>query len=184
MLYSQYALRVMCGSACLSWWQALTFIHLREHKTQNTPLPPKSTPTIENSIADQRFRLSTYRICQTPFKMPCLSTPATNLSLEVEHVVARSSPDTSPDIFNVSQALFAGLSVLIALLALVVGLLQLRRHRSRNWLRRQEFVCELEAPCSRVCPLEPVVLSSTAADEMQRLLPIEKRWMYDDPSLG
>jgi hypothetical protein len=63
----------------------------------------------------------------------------------------RSPSDSSPDIFNISQALFAGLSVLLALLALAVGLLQLRRNRARNVIRRNEFVFELEASCSQVC---------------------------------
>jgi hypothetical protein len=63
----------------------------------------------------------------------------------------RSPSDSSPDIFNISQALFAGLSVLLALLALAVGLLQLRKNRARNVIRRNEFVFELEAPCSQVC---------------------------------
>jgi hypothetical protein len=66
------------------------------------------------------------------------------------HVVARSLPDTSPAFFNVSQALFACLSVIIGLLALIVGLLQLRRYRKHHVLNEQNPVFELEAGYSRV----------------------------------
>jgi hypothetical protein len=66
------------------------------------------------------------------------------------HVVARSSPDTSSDFFNVSQALFACLSVIIGLLTLIVGLLQLRRYRKRHVPNEESPVFELEAGYSRV----------------------------------
>jgi hypothetical protein len=62
-------------------------------------------------------------------------------------VAARSSIGNPPDAFDVSQALFAGLSVFIALLALGVGLAQLKRHRGRITSRQQESIFELEAGC-------------------------------------
>jgi hypothetical protein len=66
------------------------------------------------------------------------------------HAVARSSPNTPPDFFNVSQALFACLSVIIGLLTLIVGLLQLRRYRKRHVPNEESPVFELEAGYSRV----------------------------------
>jgi hypothetical protein len=70
--------------------------------------------------------------------------------LEKAHIFARSYSDTLPDFFNVSQALFACLSVITGLLALIVGLLQLRRYRKHHVLNKQNPVFELEAGYSRV----------------------------------
>jgi hypothetical protein len=69
------------------------------------------------------------------------------------HIVTRStpdSPDSPPDFFNVSQALFACLSVIIGLLALIVGLLQLRKYQRRHFLTEENPVFELEAGYSWV----------------------------------
>jgi hypothetical protein len=60
-------------------------------------------------------------------------------------LAARTSSDTDPDFFNVSQAVFACASVIIGLLALIVGVIQLRKYRRRHVLGNREPVFELEA---------------------------------------
>jgi hypothetical protein len=77
-------------------------------------------------------------------------TPSIFKELVEAHIVARSAPDSPPDFFNVSQALFACLSVIIGLLALIVGLLQLRKYRRRQFSNGQDPVFELEANYSWV----------------------------------
>jgi hypothetical protein len=81
----------------------------------------------------------------------------------VSSLSARSS-DTSLDLFNVSQAVFACLSVIIGLLALIIGVLQLRRYRRRPILQSQDPVFELEAcyPKVRYC-----ILADTPTPDMQ-----------------
>jgi hypothetical protein len=59
--------------------------------------------------------------------------------------VVRSTSDTPADFLDVSQALFACLSVIIGLLALVIGWLQLRRYRKHHALQDKDVVFELEA---------------------------------------
>jgi hypothetical protein len=87
--------------------------------------------------------------------MPHLTSPVQRRlsnsrdELYITQVVPRSS-DAAPDFFNVSQALFACLSVIIGLLALIVGLLQLRRHRKRHALHANDPVFELEANFPKV----------------------------------
>jgi heme exporter protein D len=69
--------------------------------------------------------------------------------LGTTHTIARSTSDTRSDFFNLSQAIFAFLSVIIALFALVVGFPQLRKYR-RRVLQDKELVFELEACYQRV----------------------------------
>jgi hypothetical protein len=71
--------------------------------------------------------------------------PSHYSGVNTDLVVARTSSDTPPDFFNVSQALFACLSVVVGVLALIVGLLQLRRYRRRQELDEKNCVFELEA---------------------------------------
>ncbi|KAH3905926.1 hypothetical protein HBI56_161970 [Parastagonospora nodorum] len=68
-----------------------------------------------------------------------------NLGLDGSQLSARSSSRSPANFFKISQALFAGLSVIIGLLALVIGLLQLRKHRKRRLPQDNNLVFELEA---------------------------------------
>jgi hypothetical protein len=68
-----------------------------------------------------------------------------NLDPDGSQLSARSSSRSPANFFDISQALFAGLSVIIGLLALVVGLLQLRNHCKRRLRQDEDLVFELEA---------------------------------------
>ncbi|KAF1850498.1 uncharacterized protein K460DRAFT_412195 [Cucurbitaria berberidis CBS 394.84] len=74
-----------------------------------------------------------------------------------------STTKVSHDFFDISETLFAGLSVLIGCLALIVGLLQLRRYRKRHSLQSQDCVFELEAGYSSGTPRGYVELETDAA---------------------
>jgi hypothetical protein len=71
--------------------------------------------------------------------------PSFESGLNTNLIVTRSSSDTPPDFFNVSQALFACLSAVIGLLALIIGVLQLQRYRGRHSLHEEDPIFELEA---------------------------------------
>lgn len=88
-----------------------------------------------------------------PIALPLLSLTSRAMATHFAKVLPRSESDTPADVFSISQALFAGLSVLIAVLALAVGFLQLKRYRARNTSRPSDLMYELEAGCSKVCPL-------------------------------
>lgn len=60
-------------------------------------------------------------------------------------VANRSTNEASESFFDISETLFAGLSVLIGCLALIVGLLQLRRYHRSHLLQNEDLVFELEA---------------------------------------
>lgn len=66
---------------------------------------------------------------------------------ETANVVTTKARD---NFFDISETLFAGLSVLIGCLALFVGFLQLRRYRRCQNLENQDQVFELEARESEV----------------------------------
>jgi hypothetical protein len=85
------------------------------------------------------------------------------------HIVARSTPDPPPDFFNVSQVLFAYLSVIIGLLALIVGLLQLRRYQRRHFLTEENPVFELEADYSWVSDAYTCIASRNWSIEQEAL---------------
>jgi hypothetical protein len=75
---------------------------------------------------------------QEPRFIPC-NEPDARL------IAARTSSDTDPNFFNVSQVVFASASVIIGLLALIIGVLQLRKYRRRHLLQNREPIFELEA---------------------------------------
>jgi hypothetical protein len=52
-------------------------------------------------------------------------------------IAARTSSDTDPNFFNVPQV--------VGLLALILGVLQLRKYRRRHLLQNREPIFELEA---------------------------------------
>jgi hypothetical protein len=54
------------------------------------------------------------------------------------------SPGSPADVLNTSQVLFAGLSVIIGFLALVVAVVRLQQHRKHRLLQDKDLVFELE----------------------------------------
>lgn len=78
------------------------------------------------------------------FSPPKKPQSSFNLGHRGSQLNARSSSKSPVSFFEISQALFAGLSVIIGLLALVVGLLQLRKHRKRRRLQDKDLIFELE----------------------------------------
>ena len=81
-----------------------------------------------------------------------LSSFNVNMTIRNEYVIttaiARIAKQAAPPPQDPGGSLnttFAGLSVLLACLALVIGLLQLRKHRKSNHLSVQHEIHELEA---------------------------------------
>ena len=66
---------------------------------------------------------------------------ATNLP----DMTGSSAAETPQNLFESLEAVFAGTSVLIGLIALIIGLLQLQRHRKASRLIIRNEICELEA---------------------------------------
>jgi hypothetical protein len=84
--------------------------------------------------------------------MPFLSADAvatpTSLTEEASRasvIITRSASKATDWFFDIPETLFAGLSVLVGILTLVVGLLQLQRYRRQQHLRDKDCVFELEA---------------------------------------
>jgi hypothetical protein len=72
-------------------------------------------------------------------------TSLTEEASRASAIITRSASEATDGFFDISETLFAGLSVLIGILALVVGLLQLQRYRRQQHLRDKDCVFELEA---------------------------------------
>jgi uncharacterized membrane protein len=89
--------------------------------------------------------------------MPRLSINArppsslTEEASQVSTILTRSASEATDGFFDISETLFAGLSVLIGILALVVGLLQLQRYRRQQRIGHKNCVFELEANLPMVC---------------------------------
>jgi hypothetical protein len=65
---------------------------------------------------------------------------------------------SSQHFFDISETLFAGLSVLIGILALGIGFLQLQKYRRQQYLRHRDCVFELEANLPMVCKTSAIAM--------------------------
>jgi len=73
-------------------------------------------------------------------------------SMEAQNAITnvQRSTDASSNSLNMLETLFAGLSVLVGSLALVIGLLQLLKYQRRRRASRRSSIYELEATLPEV----------------------------------